>query len=199
MNAALIGMANPAPVITDTGMKGFLKWLQWDSPGLYQRAAPLIAQRVPEAFSTYEQSRKYRLAGLSDTTQSSPGLVDLSFDTDQLDVTPGVQQSVTDSSDVSDVANSGSVGPQTTSAISNILSSIVDAFQAKQNADVQKTAIAGQLQLAQAGLNPSAISTRTLGIPGIPTLSSVSSSSMLMWGGLAVLGFMVFGVTRRRK
>jgi hypothetical protein len=41
------------PPITDTGVKGFLKWLQRDQPVIYARVAPALPTVAPRAFSGY--------------------------------------------------------------------------------------------------------------------------------------------------
>jgi hypothetical protein len=51
-------------VITDTGIRGFLKWFQVEQPGIYKKVAPLIQQKSPEAFSDYEGG-EWRVAGLT--------------------------------------------------------------------------------------------------------------------------------------
>ena len=42
--------------ITDTGIKGFLKWFATVQPDLYKKVAPTVAQNVPAAFSDYRQA-----------------------------------------------------------------------------------------------------------------------------------------------
>ena len=41
--------------ITDTGVRGFLKWFQRDQPALYKKVAPLLPSAAPGAFSGYRR------------------------------------------------------------------------------------------------------------------------------------------------
>jgi hypothetical protein len=43
--------------IVDTGVRGYLKWLKADQPGIYKAVAAAIVQQAPRAFSDFEQSR----------------------------------------------------------------------------------------------------------------------------------------------
>lgn len=179
--------------IYDTGIKGFLKWMKADNPGLYAKVAPVLAQKVPQAFSTYEATKarlgrlaNYHLGRLGDTTQSSPGLVDISFDPGQLVTTDSATQAVSDASDVSDVANSGSSTPSITSLITGIVGGISSLYLAKNQVDIQKQVTAIQLQRAQSGLPPLPISTAQLGVPQVAIGLSTSTQSMLLWGGLGL-------------
>ena len=42
-----------APPITDTGIKGYLKWLQQQQPNIYKKVAATISKQIPQAFSDY--------------------------------------------------------------------------------------------------------------------------------------------------
>jgi hypothetical protein len=53
-----------AAPITETGVRGFLKWFKREQPALYSKIAPLLPKKVPAAFSNYEAGG-YRVAGLS--------------------------------------------------------------------------------------------------------------------------------------
>lgn len=50
--------------ITDTGIRGFLKWFKVQQPGIYAKVAPMLPSAVPAAFSGYHQGG-WRVAGLS--------------------------------------------------------------------------------------------------------------------------------------
>jgi hypothetical protein len=52
--------------IRETGIRGFLKWLQQAQPAIYAKAAPQITQKVPNAFSDYHAGG-WRVAGLTHT------------------------------------------------------------------------------------------------------------------------------------
>lgn len=45
-------------IITDTGMRGFLKWFQQDQPGIYAKIAPYLTRIAPQAFSAYTRRSK---------------------------------------------------------------------------------------------------------------------------------------------
>jgi hypothetical protein len=50
--------------ITDTGIRGFLKWFAREQPGLYKKIAPQLPKVAPAAFSDYDNGG-WRTAGLS--------------------------------------------------------------------------------------------------------------------------------------
>ena len=53
--------------ITDTGLRGYFKWLLQDQPGLAVQVIGRVAQQVPAAFSDYDQGKALgRLRGLAD-------------------------------------------------------------------------------------------------------------------------------------
>jgi len=60
---AQVPAATPAP-ITDTGMRGFLKWFKQNQPEIYAKVAPKLAATVPAAFSQYHAGG-WKIAGLS--------------------------------------------------------------------------------------------------------------------------------------
>ena len=60
---AQVPAATPAP-ITDTGMRGFLKWFKQNQPVIYANVAPKLAAAVPAAFSQYHAGG-WKIAGLS--------------------------------------------------------------------------------------------------------------------------------------
>jgi len=128
--------------ITDTGIRGYLKWLREDQPGIYEKVAAKIAQAVPQAFSDREQSvAQSALMGLADAADPN--------------------------SDVSDAANSGTSSPDVGSIINNIVTTAGQAYQTYEEAKVYDQINQAQLARAQLGLPPSAISTSAHGIPFI--------------------------------
>jgi hypothetical protein len=163
--------------ITDTGLRGYLKWLKRDQPGLYQLIAPHLAQQVPEAFSDFEQSRAMgTLMGLGEDTSQA--------------------------ADVADAANSGASTPTVTSLISNLVGAASQIFLAKSQVDTLKEVNQIQLQRAQMGLSPLNTSSLSLGIPQV----NVGLSQGTMTGGgiaIAVLGglglLMFFGGGKHRR
>lgn len=143
--------------IQDTGIRGYLKWLQADQPGIYKLIAPHLAQQAPEAFSDFEQSRAMgSLMGLGDSA---------------------------DSPDVADAANSGAASPSITSLISNLVGAASQIFLAKSQVDTLNKVNQIQLQRAQMGLAP--LSTSSLSL-GIPQVNVGLSSGTLTGGGIAL-------------
>src|ERR1700675_2414122 len=51
------------PTINETGMRGFLKWLQRENPPAYQHIAPSLPAVDPRMFSDYNQSRAQIVRG----------------------------------------------------------------------------------------------------------------------------------------
>jgi len=51
------------PPVTETGMQGFLKWLQRENPQAYQHIAPSLPAMDPRMFSDYNQSRAQIVRG----------------------------------------------------------------------------------------------------------------------------------------
>src|SRR5882762_6115652 len=49
--------------ISETGIRGFLKWFAAAQPALYKKVAPIVAQKAPEAFSDYHAGG-WRTAGM---------------------------------------------------------------------------------------------------------------------------------------
>lgn len=157
--------------IQDTGIRGYLKWLQRDQPGIYKAIAPQVAQYAPEAFSDYEQSQAMgSLMGLGD------GLTTF-FGTSSPDP----------STDVASAANSGASSPSITSMISNLVGAVGQVFLAKTQVDTLKQVNNIQLQRAQQGLSPLDTSSLNLGVPQV----NVGLSKGTLTGGgiaLAVVG-----------
>jgi hypothetical protein len=177
--------------IQDTGVRGYLQWLQRDQPGIYQRIAPQLAQQVPEAFSDYEQSRAMgALMGLGDDTG-------VGFDTTGWMSETNAQAG---SPDVASAANQGASSSGIVSTIANLVSAAGSIFMAKSQVDTLKQVNNIQLQRAQLGLAPLDMSTYKLGVPQV----NVGLSSGAMTGGgialavVAGLGLM-FALSGRRR
>lgn len=163
--------------IQDTGIRGYLKWLQADQPAIYAAIAPHLAQQVPEAFSDYEQSHAMgALMGLADDG--------VGFDT-----TGWVTETQQGATDVASAANQGASSPSVTSIINNLVNAASSAVMAKSQADLLRQLNQPQLQQAQLGLSPLGYSTTTYGIPRIPApTSSTMSGSGIAIGIAAVIG-----------
>ncbi len=148
--------------ISDTGMRGFLKWAQREyPPQIYQQVANAIQEHIPQAFSGYMLGgwRKFaRLNGLADGT--------------------------TGTVDTADAANSTPSSADWANMISQIIGTSTGAYlnvaqQQNQNAIVQT-----QLQQAQAGNRPLNVS---LGQSGITFGSSTAGLTM---GGIVIIGLL---------
>lgn len=165
--------------IQDTGIRGYLKWLQLDQPGIYAVIAPHIAQQAPEAFSDYEQSHAMgTLMGLGDD-----GLTTTFDSTDMF----GNPTTTTNPPDVANAANSGASSPSITSIISGLVGAAGQIFLAKSQVDTLKQVNDVQLQRAQMGLPPLNTSSLSMGIPQVNV--GLGSSAMTATGGtLAVVG-----------
>lgn len=50
--------------ITDTGLRGFLKWFAQVQPDIYKKIAPVLPTKIPQGFSGYHAGG-WRVAGLS--------------------------------------------------------------------------------------------------------------------------------------
>ncbi len=169
--------------IQDTGIRGYLKWLQQDQPGIYAAIAPHLAQQVPEAFSDYEQSRSMgSLMGLSDSG------ITYTYDDSGSTFDPNTPTYIAPTSpDVANAANSGASTPAITSSLANMLAAATQGYLAKTQIDNLKAINNIQLQRAQLNLAPLDTSSLSLGIPQI----NVGVSKGVMTGGgiaLAVVG-----------
>jgi hypothetical protein len=165
--------------IQETGVRGYLKWLQRDQPGLYRLAAPVIAQRVPEAFSDREQSMAMgALMGFADDTASGTTTFfgDSATPFDSASVEPAA-------TDVADAANSGAASSGIVGTIKNIISGISQAYLAKSQVDTLNQVNQIQLQRAAAGLPP--LNTSTLQL-GVPQVNVGLSKGTLTGGGVAL-------------
>lgn len=159
-----------AGAITDTGMKGFLKWAQREyPPAIYQQIASGIQQRVPQAFSGYMLGgwRKFaRMNGLADGT--------------------------TGTVDTSDAANSTPASPSWSDEISQIIGTATGAYLNVAQAQNNQAIVTAQLQAAAAGKSPLPISLTSSGIT-FGTTAASSVGTLLVFG---VLGFLALKLTK---
>lgn len=174
-------------MINDTGVRGFLKWLRAEQPGLYKKIAPAIAEQVPAAFDDYHAGG-WRVAGLG----QSDALVALSVD-------PGLVAAPT--VDVSDAANSGGTSSSVTSWISSIVQGVSSLYLTKKQADIQQQVVNTQLQRAAAGLPPLPTSLANLGVPQVSVgLSSGTGTGIaIAVGGALLLGAIGLFSGKRRS
>lgn len=177
--------------IQDTGVRGYLKWLQADQPQLYIAVAPIIAQRIPEAFSDHEQSlAQGALMGLAQDG-ADPGLTEFTPDL------PAYMISGASTGSTVDVANAANTGAASSGVVGLIQGIVNDVAQAKLNQaqlDAYKQLNATQAQRISAGLNPLLISSSSLGIPFISGVAGqqpvTGGTALLMVGG--ILGLLIF-------
>lgn len=172
-------------LIVDTGVRGFLKWLKQEQPGLYPKIATKIADAVPGAFSDYHMGG-WRVAGLG----QSDALMALSVDT-SLVPAPTV--------DVSDAANNGSTASSLTNTISSIVSGISSLYMTKKQADIQQQVVNTQLQRAAAGLPPLPTSIANLGVPQVSVGLSAGTGTGIAIAAAVAIALAALGVFGGRR
>lgn len=178
--------------ITDTGIKGFLVWLQKAQPGLYKKVAPEVAKKVPEAFSDYHAGM-WKVAGLSNSQAVAKlgGLNDvpaveltsMAFDPSSVSAPTPV--------DVSTAANAGGSSTSTTDLIGSIVSGISSLYLTKQQANIQQQVVNTQLQRAALGLPPLPTSLSNLGVPQVSVGLSTGTGSALAIGGAIIAAMFI--------
>lgn len=160
MRAARGFAALPTP-ITDTGMRGFLKWAQREYPSaIYQQLANYVQQQFPQAFSGYMLGGWRGIAklnGFADTTGTA-------------------------TVDTSDAANSTASSPSWSDEISQVIGTLTGAYLNVQQQQAQQQVLQAQLQQAANGGKPLNVSLPSL---GINFGSSTDPLTLLFWGGLA--------------
>jgi len=173
--------------IQDTGVRGYLRWLQHDQPQLYAVAAPIIAQRVPDAFSDREQSMgQGALMGFADDATG----VTTYFGDGSTTFNPS-GASASGGTDVASAANSGASSPSIVGTISNIVSALAQGYLAKSQVDTLNQVNQIQLQRAQAGLAP--LNTGSLQL-GVPQVNLGLSTGTLTGGGIALVAIVGLGL-----
>jgi hypothetical protein len=206
------------PPVTETGIQGFLKWLQRENPTAYQQIAPALPAVDPRMFSDYSQSRaqivrgRAGVASLAARAGRMGALGQAEYSTQiptlsESDLTP-INVSVDDSTlttavptnvDTTDAANQGS-GTSTASTdwISSAIHGITSLWLTKSQLQTSQAITNLQLQRAQSGLSPLNIG---LGANGIPMISGSAlgggSTLLLLGGGLLVLFMLMRGGSRR--
>lgn len=162
----------PTATISDTGMRGFLKWARQEYPApIYQKIAQGIQTRIPRAFDGY------MLGGWRQTAQRT-GLADAS----------------TATVDTADAANSTPGSPAWGDLISQIIGTATGAYLDVQQQQQQQKVIDAQLQNMQNGKPPAPISLSQAGI----TFGSAGTavSGVLVFGVLAFLGAKALGIIK---
>lgn len=205
------------PPVTETGMQGFLKWLQRENPTAYQHIAPALPAVDPRMFSDYNQSRaqivrgRAGVASLAARAGRMGALGQAEYSTQlpvlaESDLTP-INVSVDDSTlttavptnvDTTDAANQGS-GTSTASTdwISSAIHGITSLWLTKAQLQTSQAITNLQLQRAQAGYAPLNIGLGANGIPVFGNALGGGSTLLLLGGGLLVLFMLMRGGGRR--
>jgi hypothetical protein len=153
--------------VTDTGLRGFLKWARQEYPAaVYQKIAAGIQQAFPQAFSGYMLGGWRNLAKLN-----------------------GLADSTTPTVDTADAANSTPISPSWSDAISQIIGTATGAYLNVAQQQNQQAVLNAQLQAAQNGRAPLPISLSSSGI-------TFGSTAALSAGGLAIAGIVGFIVLK---
>ena len=168
--------------ITDTGIRGYLKWLQADQPQLYLHVAQSLPYLAPGAFSDGEQSRA--MAGLGDDslTFSPSTTTDYGLTLAVPTIDPNLQ-AMANQTDTASAANQGASSPDITSTITSLITGATQGLLAVNQVDTLKQVNAIQLQRAQAGLPP--LNTSSLNL-GVPSVNLGLSSGTLQAGGIGL-------------
>lgn len=174
--------------ITDTGVRGFLKWWKTQQPGLYAKTADKIATHAPGAFDDYHAGG-WRVAGLGQNAALA-----------MLSVDPGLIPAPT--VDVSEAADAGTKSTSVTSIISNIVQGVSSLYLTKKQADIQQQVVNTQLQRAAAGLPPLDASLANLGVPQVSVGLSAGTGmgiAVAVGGALLLYAFGLFGGRKSRR
>jgi len=174
--------------IKETGIRGFLKWLQMTQPAVYAKAAPEIAKNIPAAFSDYHAGG-WRTAGLSPSQAvdklnglgigpEAIQLDSLSFDTSSVSAPKPV--------DVSTAANEGDASTSTTDLIGGIVKGVSSLWMTKQQVDIQNKVVNTQLARAAAGLPPMNVDLSQYGVPRVSVGLSTGTGTALGIGAAIV-------------
>jgi len=163
----------PTPPISDTGMRGFLKWVrQQYPPAVYQQIANGIHQRIPQAFSGY------MLGGWRNTAKFA-----------------GFADTGTATVDTADAANSTPISPSWVDTISQLVGTATGAYLDVSQQQNQNAILNAQLTAIQNGRAPLPIS---LGANGVTFTAAgqTNISTLLIWAGI---GFVVLKATKLIK
>jgi len=164
-------MMSNTGAISDTGMRGFLKWARQEYPAaIYQKIAQGIHQALPQAFNGY------MLGGWRNQAKRS-GFADAA---------PTV--------DTADAANSSAIDPTWSNIISNLIGTATGAYLDIKQQQQQQQVLDSQLQAAQAGKSPLPISLSSNGITF--GQASMGAGGLLIAGVLGFLALKAFGVIK---
>lgn len=172
---SLLGSADAAAPISDTGMRGLLKWMrQQYPPAIYQQIAAGIQQAIPQAFSGY------MLGGWRNTAKLS-GFAD---------------SSGTATVDTADAANSTPISPSWVDTISQLVGTATGVYLDVEQQKNQNALIQTQLTQIQNGRSPLPLS---LGANGVVFNSSAQASGLVSVLIIAGLGFLAYNLMGSKK
>jgi len=161
-------------VITDTGMRGFLKWARREYPApIYQKIAQGIQQRIPRAFSGY-------MLGGWRTTARRTGMAD----------------ATTATVDTAEAANSTPGAQSWADMISQIIGTATAGYLDIRQQQQQQQVINTQLQQMQNGGAPRPISLSSSGITFGSAAAGMTAGGLLVVGVLGFLGLKALGVIK---
>lgn len=200
--------------ITESGVRGFLRWLQIVQPDIYKKAAPLIARQVPAAFGDYNAGG-WRTAGMT-PAQAVEQLGYIGDTMPEIIVTGGstpisytggaplfdtgpITVAAPPTIDVAMAANQGGASSGTTDLIGSIVKGISSLYLGKKQADIQQQVVNTQLQRAALGLPPLPQSLSQLGVPMVNVGLSGSTGWIVGGGIAAVFALLMFGGRRGRR
>lgn len=158
--------AAAAVPITDTGMRGLLKWIRQQYPAaVYQKIAAGIQQAIPQAFSGY------MLGGWRNTAKLN-----------------GFADTGTATVDTADAANSTPISPSWVDTISQLVGTATGAYLDVSQQQNQNAILNAQLTAIQNGRAPLPISLGSNGIT-FSAAGQTSITTLLLWlgGGYLVL------------
>ncbi len=169
--------------ITDTGVRGYLKWLRKTQPAIYMKVAPVLAAKLPEAFSDREQSHAMgALMGLGDDAEAGASGA---------------------STDVADNANTGAASSSITGIIGNLVNAAATGYYTYEKLSTLKQLNDMQLQRVAAGLRPLEIDPETFGVPtvnvGVAPGTIKAGSALVIGLGLLVGAFLLLGGKHHRS
>jgi hypothetical protein len=158
--------------ITDTGLRGFLKWARDEyPPKIYQVIASQIQQLIPQGFSGYMLGGWRTLARLN-----------------------GLGDSASPTVDTAEAANSTPTSPSWGDMISQIIGTATGAYLNVAQQQNQAAIIQAQLQAAQNGKAPLPISLSSSGITF--GQAGVSAVGVII---AVTLGYLLFGTSGRGR
>lgn len=185
-----------AQVISATGLKGFLQWLQQDQPAVYKATAAKIAKAAPKGFSGFNGSvltgkrlaagkRSMRLRGYG-----SLGCCSCMFSPVG---TCAALMGCNICIDTSCAANSGATCASSLTGIANIINSVTGAALSASQQASYNSMVQSQLNRAYTGLSPLTLSSSAAGVPLLSGLGSGSTGTIVLLGGGAVLLYLLLG------